>query len=285
MEEIFMWAIIGGSGFENFESGPLLDRSTPFGLASSGLRAIRINQQECLFISRHGEHHEQLPSEVNFLANIWALKKHGARAVLSLSAVGSLQPEYQPGDMVIPLQYIDRTKGLRRTTFCGDGVVGHVSLAHPVANKMAELTMSLTESLQFSRHLGQTYICIEGPTFSTQAESKLYRSMGGDIIGMTHFPEYALAREAGLAYLPCCFITDYDCWDDSIPHVTLEGVIQTMRDNNAKAFQVAELVVSSAELLQKAKDDSRQGLKTGLLTPLDHVPSSAKEWLSVILSE
>jgi 5'-methylthioadenosine phosphorylase len=283
-----MWAIIGGSGFEkfeNFKTISLLGRETPFGSASSGLKTVKIGDHECLFVSRHGDHHELLPSEVNYRANIWALKKYGAKAILSFSAVGSLQQHYKPGDMVIPIQYIDRTKGLRHHSFCGDGVVGHVSLAKPVCQSMASRAIQLAEGLPFESHVGQTYICVEGPHFSTQAESIHYRSMGADIIGMTHFPEYALAREAGLPYLPCCFVTDYDCWDDSIPHVTLDDVIQTMRANNAKAFQMTERILDTGDTLFKDCKCPEQSLRAGLLTSRDALPINASVWLEILLSQ
>lgn len=185
--------------------------------------------------------------------------------------------------MVIPVQYMDRTKGVRAHTFCGDGIVGHVSLAKPICQSMANKAMELTNGVSFDRHIGQTYVCIEGPFFSTKAESNWYRSMGADIIGMTHCPEVGLAREAGLPYLPCCFVTDYDCWDDSIPHVTLEEVIQTMRQNNSKAFEVAEKVLASGSSLYEGCDCAEQGLRMGLMTPKEAIPSDKMQWLEVLL--
>ncbi|MCB0365451.1 MAG: MTAP family purine nucleoside phosphorylase [Bdellovibrionaceae bacterium] len=281
-----MWAIIGGSGFEKFDGFKAIgdvDRETPFGLASSGIKRVQLGSHECLFVSRHGSHHELLPSEVNFRANIFALKRAGAKAIVSFSAIGSLRQEYKPGDMVIPVQYMDRTKGVRAHTFCGDGIVGHVSLAKPICQSMANKAMELTNGVSFDRHIGQTYVCIEGPFFSTKAESNWYRSMGADIIGMTHCPEVGLAREAGLPYLPCCFVTDYDCWDDSIPHVTLEEVIQTMRQNNSKAFEVAEKVLASGSSLYEGCDCAEQGLRMGLMTPKEAIPSDKMQWLEVLL--
>lgn len=281
-----MWAIIGGSGFEKFdevENLGLLDRETPFGLASSGLKKVRVGQKECLFLSRHGEHHEAMPTEVNYRANIFALKRHGAKAIMSFSAVGSLRAELKPGDMVIPLQYIDRTKGVRAPSFCGAGVVGHVSLAHPVCEPLAQAAFEMTRGEDWQTHFGKTYICIEGPYFSTYAESMHYRELKADIIGMTNFPEYALAREAGLSYLPCCFVTDYDCWDTSRPHVTLEEVITVMRQNNRKAFALAQKVLMAKDLHQNC-DCANQGLKMGLMTPVDQIPKATRNWLEVLIS-
>ena len=280
-----MLAIIGGSGFEKFEGFQVLEklpRATPFGETSSGFKRVSVNGVEALFISRHGEHHEVLPTEINYRANIYALKALGARAVLSFSAVGSLQPQLQPGELVIPLQYIDRTKGIREHTFCGSGIVGHMSLAHPVERKSAERVFAIAQKEGVKGHLGGTYVCIEGPNFSTYAESVHYRALNADIIGMTNYPEYALAREAGLAYLPCCFVTDYDCWDQSRPHVTLEEVITIMRQNNGKAFKILSRVLAEEAGVLEGSRAAEEGLKTGLMTPMDAVPAKHRDWLEVL---
>lgn len=281
-----MWAIIGGSGFEKFDGFTTvkkLDLKTPFGKASSGLKKVKIGKTECLFLSRHGEHHELIPSEVNYRANIYALKKYGARGIMSFSAVGSLQKVLKPGDLVVPSQYIDRTKGVRSHTFCGQGIVGHVSLAKPICYHGAEQLMSMVKNYKFDSHFQKTYVVIEGPQFSTKAESNSYRQMGADIIGMTNFPEYALAREAGISYLPCSFVTDYDCWDDSIPHVTLSEVIQVMRANNAKAFQIAQDILAKGDSFFKGCDCVEQGLKAGLMTPKEMIPKKHQTWLKTLL--
>lgn len=282
-----MFAIIGGSGFEKFEDFEVveeLDRETPFGKASTGLKKVKIKGCEAIFLSRHGSTHEYLPSEINFRANIFALKKFGAKAIVSFSAIGSLRKEFKPGDMVVPYQYIDRTKGLRAHTFLGEGVVGHVSLAKPMCQVMAEKLKEICVNKPWDGHYGQTYVCIEGPYFSTKSESNMYRQMGADIIGMTHFPEYALAREAGLPYLPCCFVTDYDCWDDSIPHVTLSEVIEVMRQNNAKAFDVICDLLPMGESIYSESEAPSGGLRTGIMTPRDLVPHSAWKWIDVLTS-
>lgn len=278
-----MWAVIGGSGFEKFDGFEAiegLERKTPFGLASSGLRKVKIGENECLFLSRHGDHHEKLPSEINYRANIYALKKFGAKAVLSFSAVGSLRKEYQPGDMVIPSQYIDSTKGLRPHSFCGEGLVGHVSLAQPVCDSMISRVSEMVEG----GHFRKTYICIEGPYFSTRAESNLYRSQGADIIGMTNYPEFALAREAGLSYLPCCFVTDYDCWDESISHVTLQEVLEVMKNNNAKAFELTTKILDTGSTIYADCDCKNQGFRTSLLTPVEAISETQGSWLDVLKS-
>ncbi len=287
-----MWAVIGGSGFESFEGVTeirALDRSTPFGDASSGLRLIEFSGREIIFLSRHGRHHELTPSEVNYRANIFALKKHGVRKVISVSAVGSLQKELAPGDLVVASQYIDRTKGIRSHTFLGGGLVGHVSLAKPVWAAAARAIRKLageraplekTPSLDFKIHFDKTYVCIEGPYFSTQAESISYRQMGAHIIGMTNFPEFALAREAGLCYVPCCFVTDYDCWDDTIEHVTLQAVLETMKQNNKKAVNLIREILKSdpAEEIESRGG----GLKSSLMTPLESIDPIRREWLEIL---
>lgn len=280
-----MWGIIGGSGFEKFDGFEVVEelaRETPFGLASSGFKKVRVAGCEALFVSRHGDRHELLPSEINYRANVFALKAHGARAVVSFSAVGSLRAEIEPGDLVIPFQYIDRTKGVRKHSFCGEGLVGHMSLAHPVCEEMGRKTEELAKSLGLRAHVGSTYICIEGPNFSTLAESLSYRDLAADIIGMTNFPEYALAREAGLSYLPCCFITDYDCWDTTRPHVTLEEVIRIMRQNNGKAFSLLKEVLAHKAHLLEGCDCFAQGLRMGLMTPKEALTATQKSWLEVL---
>jgi len=280
-----MWAIIGGSGFEKFESVETLESlntNTPLGEASSGLQRIRVGKTECLSLSRHGENHEKLPSEINYRANIFSLKKFGATRILSISAVGSLEKELKPGEMVVPNQYIDRTKSLRNHSFCGNGFVGHCSLAQPVNQQLVEILRSL--NFNFPVHYHKTYLCIEGPYFSTQAESKSYRAMGANVIGMTNFPEFALAREAGMSYLPCSFVTDFDCWDESIPHVTIDEVMQVMRENNGRAFELVKKLLAIPEEKFAATDDNSEGLKNGLMTPWEAISADKKQWLEVLRS-
>ncbi len=281
-----MIGVIGGSGFEKFdefETVELLNRETPFGLASSGFKKVKVDGVNFLFISRHGDHHEHLPSEINYRANVFALKNSGVKAILSFSAVGSLQKEFVPGDLVIPFQYIDRTKSLRQHTFLGGGLVGHVSLAKPICEVMAERLRKLVENFKFKTHFGQTYVCIEGPYFSTKAESNGLRMMQAHIVGMSNFPEYALAREAGLPYLPCCFVTDYDCWDDTIPHVTVEEVIKVMRQNNTKAFSVLKAVLNSSGI-EKGSLAYEGGLKNGLFMAPEAIPPEKRPWVKILMS-
>ena len=285
-----MIGVIGGSGFEKFEefeTVELLNTETPFGKCSSGFKKVRVDGTEFLFISRHGDHHEMLPSEINYRANIYAFKKMGATSIVSFSAVGSLQKEFAPGDLVVPFQYIDRTKSLRKSTFLGDGLIGHVSLAKPICEKMGNELKNISSlpnsKYNFKTHFGQTYVCIEGPYFSTKAESNTYRQMDAQIIGMSNFPEYALAREAGLPYLPCCFVTDYDCWDDSIAHVTVAEVLKVMKLNNQKAFSVLKDLLKIKNLSEgSAAYDG--GLRSGLFMPPEAIPADKKHWVDVLMS-
>lgn len=276
-----MIAIIGGSGFESFEGFKVLEKlevETPFGSPSSGLKRVSINGVPALFLSRHGQHHELMPSEVNYRANIYALRKLGAKAVVSVSAVGSLQENLAPGDLVIPLQYMDRTKGIRKHTFGGEGMVAHISLAHPVCLAAAQKMFAIAKKMEVKAHIGGTYVCIEGPHFSTLAESLSYRKMECSVIGMTNVPEVSLSREAGMTYLPLSFVTDYDCWDTSRPHVTLDEVKAIMKDNNGKAFKVISQLVTEKELLKEC-DCGKSGLASGLMTDPSTLSALQKEMI------
>jgi len=279
-----MWAVLGGSGFEKFDSFSFLEEievNTPFGQPSAPITKAKVNDVTVLFLSRHGKRHEFTPSNINYRANIFALKQCGASKLLSISAVGSLQKDLKPGDCVIPTQYIDRTKTLRGHTFCIDGAVGHVSLANPVDLELVKQAKEILNAENFSLHFDKTYICMEGPAFSTKAESKMYRQWGADIIGMTNFPEYALAREAGMCYLPLSFVTDYDCWDDALPHVTLEQVLEIMRNNNHKAFALMQQLIPQTNMLYP-NGCSEHGLKTGLMTPIETLRPDVQAWMKVI---
>lgn len=281
-----MIGVIGGSGFERFDDFKtieLLNTETPFGKASSGFKKVKVDQHEFLFISRHGDHHELLPSEINYRANIYAMKKMGVTKIISFSAVGSLQKELAPGDLVVPYQYIDRTKGLRQSTFLGEGLIGHVSLAKPICEVMANNFLSIAKDFDFKIHFKKTYVCIEGPYFSTMAESHTYRQMNADIIGMSNFPEYALAREAGIPYLPCCFVTDYDCWDVNVPHVTVDEVIKVMKGNNQKGFQALKKLLT-IENLSSGSAAPDGGLRSGLFMPPEAIPANKRDIMNVLMS-
>ena len=187
------------------------------------------------FLARHGEGHKISPSEINYRANIYALKTIGVNTVVSVSAVGSLKEEYAPEHFVLPSQFIDWTKGKRERTFFTDGVVGHVSNAYPIHSGLQEVISQALAQTDVEFHVGGTYICIEGPQFSTRAESELFRSFGADVIGMTNVPEAFLAKEAGMAYGAVSMVTDYDCWKEE--HCTVEEIMKVMKNNYSSAQQ------------------------------------------------
>ena len=238
MSEIF--GVIGGSGVYDIDS--LLESNwvavkTPFGEPSDEMLTGVIGDQQFAFLPRHGRGHRLSPTGINYRANIWALKSLGVRRILSVSAVGSLKEEYAPGDFVLVDQYIDRTVQ-RVNSFFSNGCVGHVSMAHPVCTNLNEQVLQAAEQSNVSLHADGTYVAIEGPQFSSQAESNLYRSWGCDVIGMTNMPEAKLAREAGICYSSLAMVTDYDCWHPDHDAVTVEQVIATLASNSDKSKSI-----------------------------------------------
>lgn len=228
--------VIGGSGVYNFDDVELVSKhvvETPFGHPSGPVLELKIADTHFYFLARHGEGHRITPSEINYRANIYALKAIGVDTVISVSAVGSLKAEYAPGHFVLPSQFIDWTKGMRARSFFDKGVVGHVSNAYPVHAELQDALATVLSGTEISFHKGGTYICIEGPQFSTRAESELYRSFGADVIGMTNVPEAFLAKEAGMAYGAVSMVTDYDCWKDE--HCTVEEIMKVMSGNYTSA--------------------------------------------------
>jgi 5'-methylthioadenosine phosphorylase len=279
--------IIGGSGLYRMEalSDPQEhDIDTPYGRPSDAVVTGRVGGVAVAFLARHGKGHRLLPTEVPYRANIHALKSLGARYLVSISAVGSLREDIRPLDMVLPDQFIDLTK-FRASTFFGDGAVAHVSMAQPVCpNLSAILARAVAmQSFQDVRlHEGGTYVCIEGPGFSSQAESLWYRSMGTDIIGMTNMPEAKLAREAQLAYATLALATDYDCWHPKKAHVTADAAIANLMKNAERAQQV---LVSAIGLIARDLPQSiaHTALAAGLVTPVEAMMPQVKERLHVIL--
>ncbi len=236
-----MIGIIGGSGLYDM-AGLVLDEErridTPFGAPSDALRFGRLDGVRVVFLPRHGRGHRVNPSEINYRANIWALKSVGASAVLSVSAVGSMREEIEPGQLVFVDQFIDRTRGQRAHTFFEDGCVAHVGFADPTCPHLSSFLAAEAVRAGIEHHLGGTYICIEGPQFSTRAESRMYRGWGASVIGMTNLTEAKLAREAELHYATIAMSTDYDVWHESEEDVTVAAVLATMRNNVAKAQTV-----------------------------------------------
>jgi len=237
--------IIGGSGFNDFKGIRELDRvelTTPFGVPSDAFDIGEIEDREIVFLPRHGRGHRLLPTEINFRANIWAMKKLGVKWILAVSAVGSLKKEIKPLDIVLIDQYIDRTNSIRKTTFFGNGIVAHINFSRPVCSELAHLIFESgqEEGAGSQIHWGGTYINIEGPAFSTRAESLLYKSWGVDVVGMTNMGEARLAREAEICYATMAMVTDFDCWmaDDEHPEVSVGMVLENLAKNTALANRI-----------------------------------------------
>ena len=283
-------AIIGGSGLyslEELEDLKEVDLVTPFGSPSSPITIGRIGETRLAFIARHGHEHEINPTKVPYQANIYALKELGANWCLSVSAVGSLREEIAPGHLVLPDQFIDRTY-LRKNTFFEQEITAHVAFADPLCRVLRQAVGDIAKGLAAGSntklHQGGTYICIEGPSFSTRAESKLYRSWGADIIGMTNLPEARLAREAQMSYATLALVSDYDCWRSESSDIDIEEIFSYLRKNEDLAkMLILRLAEGLSELSQPP--EISQALSSAILTPLDTVSESIKEKLKPILAD
>jgi 5'-methylthioadenosine phosphorylase len=281
--------IIGGSGLYKMEALTDIQEirlETPFGDPSDALIVGKIEGISVAFLARHGRGHHLTPSEVPYRANLYAMKMLGVKYLISASAVGSLKAEAKPVDMVIPDQFIDRTKN-RAATFFGEGIVGHISFGDPVCPQLAAILADAVASQQFPEvtlHRGGTYVCMEGPAFSTKAESELYRSWGATIIGMTNLPEAKLAREAEIAYATLAMVTDYDCWHPDHDSVTVEMVIGNLQKNAVNAQKVIAEVVR--RLSQNPFDSAAHAaLKYAIITPLESAPEATKAKLGLLLEK
>lgn len=280
-----MIGIIGGTGLyamRELQVTQHRELDTPFGAPSSPLTVGRIRGREVAFLARHGLQHHLIPSEINFRANIWALKSLGARTVIGVSAVGSLREEIRPGDLSLPSQYLDFTKGVRIPTFFGRGLAAHVSTARPVCRTTAALVTRCARSLAIAIHEDKTYACVEGPRLGTRAESFFLRGAGADLVGMTNVPEAFLACEAQLGYCTVALATDYDCWlDDSTQHVSAEQVIGQFRSNLGRVQQLLAEVVARYE-----EDESRpcrQALRSAILTPREQMTPEQRALVDFLL--
>ncbi len=273
--------VLGGSGLyamEGLEDVRELTLETPYGTPSDSLRIGRIGDLEVVFLARHGRHHSFTPSEVPYRANLWALRSLGVRWILSVSAVGSLQEHVRPLDMLVPDQFIDRTHQ-RPLTFFGEGLVAHVGNADPYCPVLTRILSDVSDSLMpegRQLHRGGTYLCMEGPAFSTRAESELYRSWGCDVIGMTNHTEARLAREAEMAYATLAMVTDYDCWHAAHDAVTVELVIGNLRANAALAQQIVKLAAERVEALRPGST-AHHALRDALMTPAAQVPPATRQ--------
>jgi 5'-methylthioadenosine phosphorylase len=275
--------IIGGSGL--YDMPELTDReerkvSTPFGDPSAPYVIGTLRGKRVAFLSRHGAGHRLLPSELNFRANIYGFKTLGVEYILSASAVGSLKEEYKPLDLVIPDQFFDRTRG-RISTFFGQGLVAHVGFAHPFCSPLSAIAFRSAHQAGATVHTGGTYVCMEGPQFSTLAESRLYRSWGMDIIGMTNLQEAKLAREAEICYTTIALVTDYDCWHPDHDQVTVDMIVANLTQNSKTAQQVIANAVG--QLPFERTCECASALKYAIITRPEAVPAKTRKTLGPII--
>jgi 5'-methylthioadenosine phosphorylase len=281
-----MLAIIGGTGLYELDGLDIHERlggDTPFGTPSGEVLRGTLHGQAVLFLARHGAGHRLLPHEVNYRANVYALKRAGATMMLGFSAVGSLAMEVAPGDLAMPEQYIDWTRGARERTFFGGGVAAHVSTAKPVSSALVDAVMAAADTSGLTVHRGLTYACVDGPRLGTQAESHLLRQMGCHLVGMTNAPEVFLAREAQMAYATVGLVTDYDCWlDDPTQHVSVSAVFELYGQSLAKARRLLDALLS--QTLPVPETSIRTALTGALLTPDDAMSELQKTWVSHLRS-
>jgi len=274
--------IFGGTGIYDLDDiQDVRDEwlETPYGAPSAHFRIGTVCGRRVAFLARHGEFHRLLPSEIPYKANVWAMKKLGVRKILSPSAVGSLREELPPRTLVVPDQYLDRTRH-RPDTFFGDGIVAHVSLGDPFSEGLRQALVTGAKSLDLPVQDGGTYVCMEGPQFSTRAESKWYRSLGGDVIGMTSLTEARLCREAEIAYASLCMVTDYDAWRESEEAVVVSEILEVLKANVEAARQVLCATMPHVPEGPLPENDS---LAHAILTPLHEVPEETKIRLGPIL--
>jgi 5'-methylthioadenosine phosphorylase len=284
LDKVFV-GIIGGSGL--YQMAGLTDTQevavdTPFGRPSDDFIVGKMEGKRVAFLARHGRGHRILPSELNFRANIYAMKKLGVEKIISASAVGSLREEHRPLDIVLPDQFFDRTRG-RISTFFGEGLVVHVSFAHPVCSRLGDQLMEASAQSGVPVKRGGTYLCVEGPAFSTVAESNVYRSWGMDIIGMTNLQEAKLAREAEICYATVALVTDYDCWHPDHDAVTVDQVIAVLNQNSENGQKLIRAAVRVMDDQRPCKCGS--ALKSAILTDKAKVPAETKEKLALLIGK
>ncbi|MEP6847397.1 MAG: S-methyl-5'-thioadenosine phosphorylase [Acidobacteriota bacterium] len=287
MEQVNI-GIIGGSGLyqmPELENVREQEVETPFGKPSDAFIIGELDGVTVAFLPRHCRGHKLTPTELPFRANIYAMKLLGIEYILSVSAVGSLQEKYAPTDMVIPDQFFDRTRArAQESTFFGDGIVGHVPMAHPVCDELGDILEASCKEVGVTTHRGGTYLCMEGPAFSTKAESNVYRQWGMDIIGMTNLQEAKLAREAEIAYATLALVTDYDCWYEGHDSVTIEMVIGNLNKN----VRNAQLILKDAVKRVAAKETPnqyREAIKNAIFTAPEHWPAESAKKLEAIIGK
>lgn len=285
MEKINI-GVIGGSGLYQMEGLEEIEKrqvSTPFGLPSDDIVIGSLGGKKVAFLPRHKRGHCLMPAEVNSRANIYALKSLGVERIIGVSAVGSLKEEIKPLDIVIPDQLFDRTKSTRQHTFLGEGIVGHISFADPYCPQLSKLFFDVGKASGYSIHQRGTYICIEGPQFSTRAESNIYRQWGCDIIGMTNLPEAKLAREAEICYATLALVTDYDVWHVAEEDVTIEMVINNLMKNVEYAKNIIKGVLS--QISDTRQCSCASALKDSIITKPELIPQNTKEKLKLLIGE
>ena len=276
--------IIGGSGLYNLKELDKVNNiqiDTPFGKPSSDFLTGELHDIPVVFIPRHGIGHVLLPTEIPFRANIWGLKKLGVTHLISVGAVGSLKEEIIPGHIVFPDQFIDLTRH-RTSTFFGNGIVAHVQFGDPVCPKLSEKLVQSAQTVGASIHLGGTYICMEGPAFSSRAESLLYRSWGADVIGMTNAQEAKLAREAEMSFASIALATDYDCWHVSESEVNVDDIIKVMHENVETARRI--IVETMRNLTPDFPNSQQEALKFAMLTEKSKIPQKTRTDLDLFIS-
>ena len=277
--------IIGGSGL--YDMAELTDREervidTPFGSPSGPYILATLRGRRVAFLARHGEGHRFTPSELNYRANIFGFKMLGVEWILSASAVGSLREDFKPLDLVVPDQLYDRTRG-RISTFFGDGVVAHVGFAHPFCGPLSRLMAGAAKGVDATVHVGGTYVCMEGPQFSTKAESNSYRAQGFDIIGMTNLQEAKLAREAETCYSTLALVTDYDCWHPDHDSVTVEMIVANLTRNATTAQQVIARAVEQLPIDRNC--ECARALATAIITRPNAIPAARKALLEPLIGK
>lgn len=276
--------VLGGSGLYDLaglEEVETLNLETPFGPPSDGVVVGTLEDRRVAFLARHGRNHRLIPSEINYRANIFALKTLGVERILSASAVGSMREDVHPRDVVLPDQFIDRTRH-RPSTFFGDGIAAHVSFADPICSEVREILLGGSRSAGARAHDGGIYLCMEGPAFSTRAESNLYRAWGVDVIGMTNLQEAKLSREAEICYATLALVTDYDCWHEAEEDVSVEALIENLQANSALAAGVLKAAIR--DLPRGARSCScASALRHAIITPPHAVSAEARERLRPIV--
>ncbi len=276
--------IIGGSGLyhiEGFTGQKWININTPFGPPSDQLLTGTLAGRDVVFLPRHGRGHRILPSELNHRANIWAMKKLGVAWIISVSAVGSLQAKYKPCHIVLPDQFLDRTKQSFAHTFFGRGIVGHIAFADPISEELRLILLKSARALKARVHDGGTYVNMEGPAFSTRAESITNHKLGYDVVGMTNLGEAKCAREAEIAYATMAMITDYDCWKTDEAHVTVEMVIANLTKNAAMAKKIVKTAIT--RIPSDPSWPCHEALRNAIMTDKQAWPASTKKELALLL--